>query len=96
MKKYLWILILAVIVVAVFVMRDRRPTDEEVKSYSEMTAREVALTCTTDMATEFHIFDHVVDDTHEIVVTVNGGRVETYENTLLVDKDRIVISYQAK
>ncbi len=42
------------------------------------------------------LFDKAVDATHEIVVTVNGERVQTYENTILRDKDKIVISYQAK
>ncbi len=42
------------------------------------------------------ILDKAVDEKSEIVVTVNGERVETYENTILRDKDKIVISYQAK
>lgn len=125
-----------------------------------ITSREVALTCTTDMATQFHIhpdltimikgvpmvlppdigirpncmnsihthdstgqvhveapvqkdftlsdlfavwrkdfsksqiLEHVADAQHEIVVTVDGKRVDTYENTLLKDGEKIVISYQ--
>ena len=125
----------------------------------DRTAREVALTCTTDMATEYHIhpvltiiangetvpipadigitrgcmmslhthtpdgiihvespvardftlgdffavwdkpfskdqvLDYVADDTHRITMTVNGEVVDTYENTLLRDKDQIVITY---
>ncbi len=128
---------------------------------TDRTAREVALTCTTDMATKFHIhpnleirFDgevqtmpadvgilpncmyslhtHTADgilhveapekkdftlsdffavwdkpfskteildkktgDTHRIRVTVNGEEVSTYEHTLLVDADKIVIFYEA-
>ena len=128
----------------------------------KLTAREVALTCTTDMATQYHIhpeikitingepvviptdvgitpacmysihthssdgiihveapipkeftisdffavwkkdfsrtkiLDAVVDDSTEIVVTVNGEKVDTYENTVLKDADKIVISYQKK
>ena len=127
-----------------------------------MTSREVALLCTTDMATEYHIhpelhifingvemplppnigirptcmtslhthegggvihvespvqkdftlgdffavwqkdfsrtkiLDVEVTDNAEIVVTVNGERVDTYEDTILRDKDQIVITYQNK
>lgn len=42
------------------------------------------------------LLDVAVEDTSEIVVTVNGQKVDTYENTVLRDKDKIVISYQAK
>ncbi len=129
---------------------------------SSITTREVALTCTTDMATQFHIhtglkiiiggkpqdipanigihpqcmnslhthdgtgqihvespekrdftladffavwgtsFDSTqilsqkIDDHHIIRVTVNGKTVETYEHTVLVDHDDIVISYEEK
>ena len=127
-----------------------------------LTNREVALLCTTDMATEFHIHPNLTiiingqkqeippniginvtcmnsihthegggvihvespiqrdftlsdffavwgkpfdsqnilsfqtDDTHTIVVSVNGAIVDTFENTVLRDKDDIVISYQSK
>jgi len=42
------------------------------------------------------ILDNTVDEKSEIVVTVNGQKVDTYENTVLRDKDKIVISYQPK
>lgn len=42
------------------------------------------------------ILDAKTDATHEITVTVNGARVDTYENTVLRDKDQIVISYAVK
>jgi len=42
------------------------------------------------------ILDSVVDDSHIIVVTVNGKPVDTYENTILRDKDEIVVSYEDK
>ena len=126
------------------------------------TSRDIALTCTTDMATRFHIhpqlkitingsdqtipanigiksfcmnsihthdttgvlhvespvkkdfalgdffavwdkefnqnkiLDYKTDDTHIITVSVNGKLVDTYENTVVNDKDQLVISYQAK
>ena len=126
----------------------------------DLTSREVALRCTTDMATQFHIhpqlriyvdgrevfipddtgiaadcmraihthkdrpelhveapiqkdftlgdffavwgkdfsrsklLDNVVNDGSSITVTVNGEKVDTYENTILKDKDKIVISFQ--
>lgn len=128
----------------------------------EKTSREVALTCTTDMATQFHIhselkifingkeeiipsnigvtpecmnsihthdaigtlhveapvkkdfalgdffavwkkefnrnqiLDSKVDSTSLIEVTVNGKEVDTYENTLLNDGDKIIINYLKK
>lgn len=46
--------------------------------------------------TRDQILDYKVDDTHIIKVTVNGTTVETYEKTVLVDKDQIVISYETK
>jgi len=42
------------------------------------------------------ILDKAVTAKTEIVVTVNGQKVDTYENTILRDKDKIVISYQNK
>jgi len=42
------------------------------------------------------ILDTTVDEKSEIVVTINGQKVDTYENTILRDKDKIVISYQSK
>jgi hypothetical protein len=42
------------------------------------------------------LLDATVDSTHEIVMTVNGVKVDTYERTILRDKDQIVISYQTK
>ena len=126
------------------------------------TNREVALSCTTDMATQFHIHPHLeiiingkqqdipaniginlacmhpihthdasgalhvespetrdftladffavwgkpfsksqildsaVDGSHIIKVAVNGAPVDTYENTVLRDKDQIVISVDLK
>ncbi len=42
------------------------------------------------------ILDARVDETHELVMTVNGQRVDTYENTVLRDDDQIVIEYRAK
>jgi plastocyanin domain-containing protein len=42
------------------------------------------------------LLDTTVDDKSEIIVTVNGQKVDTYENTVVGDKDKIVISYQSK
>lgn len=127
-----------------------------------LTSREVALRCTTDMATQFHIhagleidlegrsqeipadigvtpscmnslhthdasgqihieapvkrdftlgdffavwkkpfsrdqvLDAKTDGLHAIRVKVNGAPVDTYEDTVLHDEDRIVISYELK
>ncbi|MBY0110721.1 hypothetical protein K2Y00_01825 [Patescibacteria group bacterium] len=136
-----------------------RGEQEPIKT--ERTNREVALTCTTDMATEFHIHPtleivvngqiqeipvnigvrtdcmnalhthdaigtiHVesperrdftladffavwgepftseeilgykTDETHRIKVLVDGKEVDTYENTVLKDKEKVIISYEA-
>ena len=130
------------------------------KKDSNLTSREVALTCTTDMATKFHIhpeltivingenvlvplnlgikptcmtsihtheevgvihveapiqkdftlgdffavwgkefnrnqiLEYTRDDSSTISITVNGATVDTYENTILKDGDKIIISYQ--
>ena len=130
------------------------------KPNADLTTREVALSCTTDMATQFHIhpvleifvngeqqtipanigvkvscmnalhthtpdgvihvespverdftlgdffavwdkpfskdqiFDFRADATHSITVTVNGTEVDTYENTILYDRDQVVINYE--
>jgi hypothetical protein len=43
-----------------------------------------------------HIMNYVVDEDSEIIMTVNGKVVDTYENTPLVDKDKIVVEYKKK
>lgn len=157
-QKIFWSTIIVLVVggiVWLAVTAPKRPT-------SSITTREVALTCTTDMATKFHIHPHLaitidgvpqdipsgigikpqcmnslhthaaggeihvespekrdfsladlfavwgepfdrtqildkkIDDQHVIRVTINGKTVETYENTILNDKDNIVISYEEK
>lgn len=131
----------------------------EGKDYADKTTREIALTCTTDMATEYHIhpilhifvngeqigipanvgitptcmtslhthtpdgvlhveapvardfslgdffavwqkpfsstelMGNVENETHEVTVTVNGEAVDTFENTILKDADRIELRY---
>lgn len=41
------------------------------------------------------ILDHKADATHYIRITVDGVEAESYENTILKDGERIVISYEA-
>ena len=43
-----------------------------------------------------HILDKTVDANHVIEVTVNDKPVTTFENTVLVDLDKIVITYKKK
>ncbi len=147
------ITIVVIVVLGFLIFRNSKPL-------SSKTNREVALTCTTDMATQFHIhpnlkimingepqaiptnigvtptcmtslhthdnsgkihtespekrdftlgdffavwnktltkdqiLDYKVGDTHIIRQTVNGREVQDYENTVLRDKDEIVISYE--
>ncbi|MCB9820614.1 hypothetical protein H6790_01580 [Candidatus Nomurabacteria bacterium] len=42
------------------------------------------------------ILDYKVDDNTEIIITVNGVEVDTFENTLLKDKDIIEIIFRNK
>lgn len=42
------------------------------------------------------ILDARRDETHEIVVTVNGEAVTTYGDTVMRDKDQIIIEYREK
>lgn len=160
MKNFL--LIVGIVIVFVFALylwqkNTGEVTTSDNKTYEEMTSREVALLCTTDMATEFHIhpeirifingaevlvphdtgikplcmnsihthkdtpivhvesplkkdftlgdffavwdkpfssmeiLDFVATNPNQISVTVNGTKVDTFENTILNDKDKIVI-----
>ena len=45
---------------------------------------------------ENQILDYVVDDNHEIVVTLDGERVDTYEDTVIEDQEVLRIEYRAK
>ncbi len=42
------------------------------------------------------ILEYKADATHQIHVSVNGAKLDTYENTVLRDKDQIIISYENK
>ena len=42
------------------------------------------------------ILNYLTDENHEIIMTVNGQRSEKYENLIMKDGDRIVITYQEK
>jgi hypothetical protein len=44
--------------------------------------------------TSTQILEHVADDAYRIRMTVNGAEVTTFENTVLRDKDQIVIYYE--
>ena len=45
---------------------------------------------------ENQILDYVVDDNHEIVVTLDGERVDTYEDIVIEDQEVLRIEYRAK
>ncbi len=162
MKKQagVWVVIAGLIVLILVV--SKRSPEEVIVQQKEMTSREAALICTTDMATEYHIhpeltivingekevlppdigltptcmnaihthdssgiihvespvqkdftlgdffavwqkdfskdgiLDETVDASTQIIVTVNGEVVDTYENTMFRDKDKIVIEYKKK
>ena len=161
MKKAILILLAFALLVGVMVYFSKQSKEAEIVRETEMTSREVAMLCTTDMATEFHIHPTITifidgveyplpanigitpscmhsihthsdmpvvhveapvakdftlgdffavwgksfDATHlldivatkpgQITVTVNGTSVDTFEATILRDKEAIVISYQA-
>lgn len=155
-----WITIVIIALIGLSMWWSPKAKQAKIENQKEMSSRETALLCTTDMATQYHIHpelqilingiavpipsglgiqpacmtsihthsadgvihvespvakDFTLGDffavwkkdfskdkilnssttpTTEIVVTVNGQKVDTYENTILRDKDKIVISYQ--
>lgn len=157
-----WIMIIFILLIGLSIWWSSKSKEIKIEKQSEMTSRQVALLCTTDMATEYHIhpeiyiningknesipkdigikpgcmtsihthssdgiihvespvakdftlgdffavwqkdfsrdklLDYRVNQDSKIIVSVNGEEVDTYENTILKDKDKIVISYQAK
>lgn len=157
-----WVAVVAITAVGLIVWGSLNRSRRTDASHDGKTSREVAFTCTTDMATEFHIhpvlkividgteetlpvnigiengcmhplhthdstgivhvespvkrdftlgdffavwgkeftrdqiLDRKADDTHTITMTVNGQAADSYENTVLKDKDEIVISYTTK
>ena len=42
------------------------------------------------------ILDYKADTTHHVKVTVNGKETQEFENTVMHDGDKIIISYEAK
>ncbi|MES3031782.1 MAG: hypothetical protein V4699_00885 [Patescibacteria group bacterium] len=158
----IWPIVIVVVALGGLFLWGSTSKKEIEENTKELTSREVALTCTTDMATEYHIhpeliilvngeevlvpqnlgvqrtcmtsihthgeknvlhveapvkedftlgdffavwkkdfssskiLENIVTDKSEIIVTVNGERVDTYENTILGDKDRIIIEYKHK
>lgn len=159
----LWFTIIIIILclgVVAMIMAFSNREESSKQKITDMTSREVALMCTTDMATEFHIHPEIKifaygkeilipadtgitptcmhsihthndmpivhveaqvqkdftigdffavwqkefskdqlmeykrDEMDKIKVTVNGSEVDTYENTILRDKDKIVISIE--
>ncbi len=159
MNKYIYSLIgLALLAGVVWLIM----TPGKHGNVATLSSHQVALTCTTDMATKFHIHPHLeiiingvgqeipadtgityacmhpihthdtsgtlhiespvqrdftlgdffavwekpfskdevlgykADSSHNISVSVNGKVVDTYESTVLYDKDQIIISYESK
>ena len=45
--------------------------------------------------TKYQILESVVDNTHEIKMTVNGEQSAEFEKLILRDKEQIVIKYEA-
>ncbi len=157
-----WVSIIVVALIGLSIWWSPKAKEAKIQNQKEMTSREAALLCTTDMATQYHIhpelkiiiegtetllpanlgiqpscmtsihthegggvihvespvvkdftlgdffavwkkdfskdkiLDTTITPTTEIVVTVNGQKVDTYENTILRDKDKIVILFQNK
>ncbi len=157
-----WLVIIIIILIAFMIWWKPHSDAKRIEKEVTLTSREVALQCTTDMATKYHIhpalqiyingekqeipegvgvsaicmnslhthdatgtihveapvqkdftlgdffavwkkdfskdkiLDSVVTPDTEIVVTVNDKVVDTYENTVLHDLDKIVISYLKK
>ena len=55
MKYFLWAVALLILAGIIAVAVGGKGGGGGPKSYAEMTSREIALACTTDMATQFHI-----------------------------------------
>ena len=157
-----WMFIISLAIVGVIIFGSIAYQKSVILAGEAKTSREMALTCTTDMATQFHIHPHLTilingvdqkipanigitsvcmnsihihddsgtlhvespvkkdftigdffavwdkqfnknqildyksDSTHVITVTVNDKLVETFENTLINDGDKIVIEYKAQ
>ena len=155
-----WLFIISIAVVGLLIWGSVAYNKSTIENYTAKTSREVALACTLDMYTKFHIhpvlkividgqsqvipanigirnacmnaihthdatgllhveapvkkdftlgdffavwqkefnkdqiLDSKVDKTHTITLTVNDQPVDTFENTILVDKDNIVIEYK--
>lgn len=166
MKKLLilGIVLLAILGVGVFLFLKQTPSPEVIKSFEQMTSRELALTCNKEEYTVLHIhpqldilisdkdvevpanigietqngclhplhthdatgevhvespvqkdftladffavwgktfnkdqiLEYKADDTHKVVMTVNDKPSTEFENLVLKDKDKIVISYEPK
>ncbi len=160
MKKNIIIIAIVVVIIGGLLLWSKNLKAKKAVEDANMTSREVAMLCTTDMATEFHIhpvltiiidgvtqiipadigitptcmhslhthdadgtlhvespiqkdftladffavwnkpfdqnhiLDKATDPMHKITLTVNGVTVNTFENTILKDKDQIVISYK--
>jgi hypothetical protein len=45
---------------------------------------------------ENQILDYVVDEDHEIIVTLDGERVYSYEDTVIDDQEVLRIEYREK
>ena len=43
-----------------------------------------------------HLMDKVVDDTHEIIMTVNGQPSNDFRNHVIRDEEKITLQYQTK
>ena len=155
-----WMTVVSFAIVGLIIWGSTAYQKSVISQYETKTSREVALTCTTDMATKFHIhpilkiivggveqkipanigvsalcmnsihthdssgtlhvespakkdftvgdffavwgkefnqsqiLDYKTDNTNTIITTVNDKSVDTYENTIMNDGDKIIIEYK--
>ena len=68
-----WIIIILVILIGFLIWYSPKSKETKVEQEKSMTSREVALLCTTDMATTYHIHP-------EVEIVVNGVKIEIPAN----------------
>ena len=79
-----WLGLVSIIVVGGFIWAMIAMANHKTKQYRNSTARQVALMCTTDMATQFHIHPQltIVINGQQQVIPANTGITEACMNSI--------------
>ena len=78
-------------------LSSEKGAEKKIISYETMSSREVALTCTTDMATEFHIHPavRIFIDGKEFPLPANIGITDTCMHSIHTHSDMPVVHVEA-